>query len=79
MSPDPRQSGEMPFLEHLEELRRVLLQSLVAVAIGAAAGWWLAPRVLEDIIRRTVRHVIVLSPLEALNERSSSRWCWAWC
>ena len=69
MSPDPRQSGEMPFLEHLEELRRVLLQSLVAVAIGAAAGWWLAPRVLEDIIRRTVRHVIVLSPLEALNER----------
>ena len=69
MSADPRQTGEMPFLEHLEELRRVLLQSLVAVAIGAGAGWWLAPRVLEDIIRRTVRHVIVLSPLEALNER----------
>jgi sec-independent protein translocase protein TatC len=69
MNAEPRPTGEMPFLEHLEELRRVLLQSLVAVAIGALAGWWLAPRVLEDIIRRTVRHVIVLSPLEALNER----------
>ena len=69
MSADPRQSGEMPFLEHLEELRRVLIHCVVAVGIGAIAGWWLAPIVLEDIIRRTVRHVIVLSPLEALNER----------
>jgi sec-independent protein translocase protein TatC len=59
----------MPFLEHLEELRKVLLHCVLAVGIGALGGWWLAPRVLEDIIRRTVGHVIVLSPLEALNER----------
>jgi sec-independent protein translocase protein TatC len=69
MSGDPRQIGEMPFLEHLEELRKVLLHCVLAVGIGALGGWWLAPRVLEDIIRRTVGHVIVLSPLEALNER----------
>ena len=69
MNADLRQSGEMPFLEHLEELRRVLIHCVMAVGIGAIAGWWLAPIVLEDIIRRTVRHVIVLSPLEALNER----------
>jgi sec-independent protein translocase protein TatC len=37
--------------------------------VGAAGGWWLAPRVLEDAIHRTVQHVIVLSPLEAFNER----------
>ncbi len=69
MSDDPRQTGEMPFLEHLEELRRVIIHCVLAVGIGAVGGWWLAPRVLEDIIQRTVRHVVVLSPLEALNER----------
>ena len=61
--------GEMTFLEHLEELRVVLFQCVAATGIGALLGWWLAPRVLEDIVRRTVGHVIVLSPLEALNER----------
>ena len=59
----------MPFLAHLEELRKVLIHSLVACAIGAAAGWWLAPRVLEDLIQRTVHNAVVLSPLEAFNER----------
>jgi sec-independent protein translocase protein TatC len=69
MTTDPRQTGEMPFLSHLEDLRKVLLQSAIAAGIGAIAGWWLAPRVLEDVIKRTVREVIVLSPLEAFNER----------
>ena len=54
MNEDPRQSGEMPFLVHLEELRRVLMRSVIACLIGALLGWWLAPRVLEDIIHRTV-------------------------
>ena len=66
---DPRQSGEMPFLVHLEELRRVLMHVVMAGLIGAIGGWLLAPRVLENIIRRTVGHAIVLSPLEAFNER----------
>lgn len=69
MSDDPRQSGEMPFLVHLEELRRVLMRSVIACLIGALLGWWLAPRVLEDIIHRTVGQAVVLSPLEAFNER----------
>lgn len=67
--PDPRRTGEMPFLQHLDELRKVLQQVLAAVLAGALAGWWLAPRVLEDVIARTVQHAIVLSPLEAFNER----------
>ena len=66
---DPRQSGEMPFLAHLEELRIVLFHIVGACAIGAVAGWWLAPRVLEDLIHRTVGEAIVLSPLEGFNER----------
>jgi sec-independent protein translocase protein TatC len=59
----------MPFLEHLAELRTVLAHVIVATLAGALAGWWLAPRVLEDLIRRTVKTAVVLSPLDALNER----------
>ena len=62
-------SGEMPFLTHLDELRTVLMHTVVACLVGAIAGWLLAPRVLEDIIRRTVGQAVVLSPLEAFNER----------
>ena len=66
---DPRQSGEMPFLQHLEELRAVLLHVVAASGLGAVAGWWLAPRVLENLVRRTVREAVVLSPIEAFSER----------
>ena len=69
MSPDPRQTGEMPFLEHLEELRSVLLHVVIACLAGALIGWWLAPRVLEDLVHRTIGRALVLSPLEAFNER----------
>jgi sec-independent protein translocase protein TatC len=73
--PGRRDSGagdphaEMPFLQHLEELRKVLMHTLAATIIGGIAGWLLAPRVLEDVIRRTVRQAVVLSPVEAFNER----------
>ncbi|MBI5169664.1 MAG: twin-arginine translocase subunit TatC [Candidatus Eisenbacteria bacterium] len=66
---DPRQTGEMHFLDHLEELRRLLQQVFAGVAIGALAGWWLAPRVLADLIARTVQTTVVMSPFEAFNER----------
>lgn len=59
----------MPFLQHLEELRHALFKSSIAIALGMIAGWWLAPRVLEDLIARTVKVTIVLSPFEAFNER----------
>jgi sec-independent protein translocase protein TatC len=66
---DPRQSGEMPFLQHLEELRQVLFHAALGCVIGAMGGWWLAPVVLENLIHRTVGSAIVLSPMEAFNER----------
>ena len=66
---DPRVSGEMPFLAHLDELRKMLVHVVAACGIGAIAGWWLAPRVLESLVRRTVGEAVVLSPLEAFNER----------
>ena len=66
---DPRQSGEMPFLKHLDELRVVLMHSVIGAALGTMAGWLLAPRVLQDLIARTVKVAIVLTPMEAFNER----------
>ena len=66
---DPRERNEMPFLQHLEELRVVLQHSLGAILAGMLAGWWLAPHVLADLIRRTVVHTVVMSPFEAFNER----------
>ncbi len=66
---DPRQSGHMPFLEHMDELRVVIQHSLAAVLAGMLAGWWLAPIVLADLIRRTVMKTVVMSPFEAFNER----------
>lgn len=33
--------AEMPFLEHLEELRWRLIWSLLALAVGFGIGWWI--------------------------------------
>jgi len=38
---DSQNRSDMPFLDHLEELRWRLLKSLLAIAIGTAAGWFL--------------------------------------
>ena len=69
MSDGTRPAGEMTFLQHLEELRGALLRATLACLLGAIGGWWLAPIVLEDVIRRTVGHVVVLAPVEAFSER----------
>ena len=45
------------------------MHTVVACLIGAIAGWLLAPRVIEDLIQRTVGQAVVLSPAEAFNER----------
>jgi sec-independent protein translocase protein TatC len=66
---DPPQTGEMPFLKHLEELRIVLVHCAIGAVAGTIAGWLLAPYVLKDLIHRTVKTAIVLAPIEAFNER----------
>jgi len=64
-----RSTAEMPFLEHLEELRRVVITSLAAwllssIAAYAASGW-----ALDEIVRRTVGEAQFLHPMEAFNAR----------
>jgi sec-independent protein translocase protein TatC len=49
--------GEMTVIEHLEELRRRILLSILAIAIGGVVGWFLYEpvlRLLLDPYRRAV-------------------------
>src|SRR5258708_39761581 len=46
--------GQMTFFEHLVELRKRIINSLLAVLAGAALGWVVAPRFV-NIITRPIR------------------------
>jgi sec-independent protein translocase protein TatC len=62
----------MPFLDHLEDLRRVLIDSLIAIGVGMAATWALSGWVLETLIATTMPAgvpVIFLGPAEAFSAR----------
>ncbi len=47
--------GEMPFLDHLEELRWRILWSLIAILVGTVAGWLLLDRIdLIELLKRPI-------------------------
>ncbi|MFL5493729.1 MAG: twin-arginine translocase subunit TatC [Gemmatimonadales bacterium] len=47
--------GEMPFLDHLEELRWRILRSLGAVVVGCAIGLWAVQRLqLVNVLKRPI-------------------------
>jgi len=52
---DPRRQrlarGQMTLLDHLEDLRSVLIQSLAAVAVAAAACWFVSGWLLDLLVR----------------------------
>ncbi len=69
----PRIAGEMPFLDHLEELRSRILRSLLAVVACFGVGLWLVNRFrLVDLLKRPIAEYLpggqltVLSPTEPL-------------
>jgi Tat protein translocase TatC len=63
--------GEMPFLDHLEELRSRILRSLGAVILGSAIGLWAVQHFqLVNLLKRPIApyltggKLVVLSPTE---------------
>jgi sec-independent protein translocase protein TatC len=66
--PRGRARKEMPFLEHLEELRKALIDSLWGVVIGSGIGWFVAPRLIDFLIR-PAGQLVFLGPADALNLR----------
>src|SRR2546430_1431409 len=52
--------AEMPFLDHLEELRWRILWSLLAIVLATVAGWFLVER--ADIIGLLIRPIKPLLP-----------------
>ena len=63
-------TGQMSFLDHLEELRRRIIHSLIAVAVALGVCWTFADtlfRVVAVPIRKTGVEMIVTSPTQAFN------------
>ncbi len=58
-APSPSR-GEMPFLDHLEELRWRILWSLLAIVIGTVVGWFLLDRI--DVIEWLKRPIAPYLP-----------------
>jgi sec-independent protein translocase protein TatC len=78
MEPEPEKETmvAMGFLEHLEELRRRIVYSLIAVAVGFFACWGYAERIYEYMerpIMDALRHngmaekLVYLNPTEPFN------------
>jgi sec-independent protein translocase protein TatC len=64
-------AGEMPFLDHLEELRFRILRSLAAVVVGCGLGLWLVQRFqLVSLLKQPIApyltggKLVVTSPTE---------------
>jgi len=47
--PKEAEQGSMPFLVHLEELRRRLIKAFLAVIVGSAVAFYFADQILEFI------------------------------
>jgi len=58
--PDAVNRGEMPFLDHVEELRWRILYSLLAVLVGTIVGWVIVERV--DVVGLLMRPIQPLLP-----------------
>lgn len=60
----PEKLPAMSFLDHLEELRRRIFYSLIALGVGAIAGWFVSAPLLE-LLTRPVQKLVFLAPAEA--------------
>ncbi len=58
----------MPFLRHVEELRKRIFRVIIAVAVGAIAAYFFAD-ILLDLLTRPVATLVFLAPTEAFITR----------
>jgi sec-independent protein translocase protein TatC len=47
--PEAETGGQMTFFEHLVELRKRIINSAIAVFVGATAAWFAAPRLVKFV------------------------------
>lgn len=59
----------MSFLQHLEELRWMLIRCVIAVAVGAILAWMVSGTVLEWLIHETSGSAIFMKPQGAFLAR----------
>jgi sec-independent protein translocase protein TatC len=64
-----KEDREMPFWEHLEELRRVLIRSIGVVLVTTLAAYVFSGRILDYLVVSSIGQATFLSPLEAFNAR----------
>jgi sec-independent protein translocase protein TatC len=62
--PVEEEGGQMTFFEHLVELRKRLINSLIAIAIGAFVGVYVAKYVI-DFVTRPMLKALTLAHLES--------------
>lgn len=61
---------EMSFLEHLDDLRGVLIQSAIVYLVATAGCWFLSGRIIDILIRDlSVDNLIFYAPAEAFMAR----------
>lgn len=59
----------MPLVQHLEELRRVLIKSIIVLSITSVAGWWFRSDLLGLLARPITDRgykLVYITPLEPL-------------
>src|SRR5713101_2173124 len=73
--PEPETMPSMSFLDHLEELRKRIFHSLIAVACGMGVCWWyheqlfgfMQKPIMETLKRQGIDRLVYLTPTEPFN------------
>jgi sec-independent protein translocase protein TatC len=64
-----RDDREMPFMAHLEELRRVVIRAIGFLLAATLIAYYFSGRVLDRIVISTIGEATFLRPMEAFNAR----------
>lgn len=59
---------EMPFLEHLEEFRKVVINSLIILAVTSSAAWFVSGYAV-DLLVEPIGKAVFINPAEAFTVR----------